>query len=354
MLQKRETTGGAGPIGALCGRRFLCALAAALASLGVVLLLLPGCGTSSGPSEPLTREESIPDDAVKMTPETDHYPPVIHSAEWEEPVPLPGPVNTAGVEDAPVVTRDGQRFVFFFTPDGNLPAETQLVDGVSGVWWCETDRSGWGRAPANERAWTEPERAMLGGDPALDGPFCCPGDTLWFGSFRTGNYLTDGDIYTARFTGSGWTDVSNAGSQLNGDYNSGELAVAGDIMVFDRSGDGGYGGQDLWETHRTGRGWTEPENLGPVINSAGHESRPWLSADGDELWFTAWSQSGYAGPSVYRTTRAGTTWVEPEEIISNYSGDPGLDDAGNIYFTHLFYDTLGQKIEADIYVAYRR
>ncbi len=336
-------------------RRLAGALSIALAAC-LALLTVGGCDSTSEPSAPLTREDSIPAGAVKMTPETDFFPPVLHSAEWEDPVPMPGPVNTAGVEDAPVITRDGTRFVFFFTPDGNIPAEQQLLDGVTGIWWCEVSGApgrgfGGGR---DGRSWTEPERAHLESGLALDGPFSCPGDTLWFGSFRVGNYTEDGDIYTAEFTGSGWRDWANAGMQLNEDYNVGELAVAGDVMIFDRSGDGGLGGQDLWETRWNGQSWSEPRNLGPPVNGPGDESRPWLSADGNELWYTAWSGLGYTGPSVYRSARAGTTWTQPEEILSNYSGDPGLDDAGNIYFTHLFYDSLGQKIEADIYVAYRR
>jgi hypothetical protein len=45
---------------------------------------------------------------------------------------------------------------------------------------------------------------------------------------------------------------------------------------------------------------------------------------------------------------------EPEEIISNFAGDPGLDDEGNIYFTHHFFNEAMERIEADIYVAYRK
>lgn len=45
------------------------------------------------------RESEIPEDAVKMSPEADMYPPQLHSYQFEEPVPMPGPVNTAGAED---------------------------------------------------------------------------------------------------------------------------------------------------------------------------------------------------------------------------------------------------------------
>ena len=59
------------------------------------------------------REEAIPDDAVKMTPETDSYPPQLHCDEYEEPVPMPGPINTAGSEDSPFLPCCERRILFF-------------------------------------------------------------------------------------------------------------------------------------------------------------------------------------------------------------------------------------------------
>ena len=47
-------------------------------------------------------------------------------------------------------------------------------------------------------------------------------------------------------------------------------------------------------------------------------------------------------------------WSAPQEILSNFGGDPVLDDAGNIYFTHHFFSDSLTMIEADIYVARRR
>ncbi|MDD5486148.1 MAG: hypothetical protein PHW65_01140 [Dehalococcoidales bacterium] len=60
-----------------------------------------------------TRTGAIPPGVVKMTPENDTAPPVLNPAFahiWHEPVPLPGPVNTAGAEDSPFITPDGNTF----------------------------------------------------------------------------------------------------------------------------------------------------------------------------------------------------------------------------------------------------
>ncbi len=314
----------------------------------ITFFVLFGC--ESTPTDPSctgyeTRAESIPEDAVKQTPEMDLYPPVMHSLEWADPIPLPGPVNTAGSEDACVISRDGNTMFIFFTPDSSLPAEEQILDCVSGVWWCEHDGGGWG----------EPERAYLSDDLALDGPVCEQGGTLWFASYRTGGYK-GGDIYTATRNGSSWS-WQNVGEQLNRDYEIGEvyLTAHGDTMVYQRDVEyGDYGEDDLWESYRDGGGWTEPLNLGPVVNTETYEGWPYLSANGQELWYTSYASGlGYPGPAIYRTVRTARGWTEPEEMVSHYVGDAAMDPDGNLYFTHHYINDGGTTIETDIYVCYR-
>ncbi|MFH1690578.1 MAG: hypothetical protein ABIE42_10150, partial [Candidatus Eisenbacteria bacterium] len=307
--------------------------------------LMAGCATH--PTAPfcageLTREETIPPDAVKQTPETDLYPPVVHSAAFDDPVPLPGPVNTAGSEDAPVVSRDGETLFLFWTPDAQVPAEEQLGDCVTGVWFCERDG----------RGWTEPERAVLSDDISLDGPMCEQDGTLWFASFRAGGFK-EGDIYTATRSGSSWS-WRNVGSQLNRDYEIGEvyLTAHGDTMVYARDTSHGVHGQyDLWESYRVSGEWTAPLNLGSTVNSWTYDGWPYLSPNGNELWFTrSLSDLGYPGPAIYRTVRTERGWSEPEEMVSHFAGDSAMDPDGNLYFTHHYMDGAGETIETDIYV----
>ena len=102
----------------------------------ILAVLAAGCvGTGNPESYPdLDREEKLPDDVSKRGPETDQYPPILHSIEYEDPVPLPYPVNTVGGEDCPVILPDGNTLYFFFTPDVRLPIEKQLLEGVTGTY----------------------------------------------------------------------------------------------------------------------------------------------------------------------------------------------------------------------------
>ena len=306
-------------------------------SLIVVFLFLSGCGEKEK-KEPPTREEKIPSGAVKMTPGDDNFAPVLHLNEWGDPVPLPGPINTAGAEDSPFITPDGMNFYFFFTPDVNVPPEKQIIDGVTGIWWSKYDGDGWG----------EPVRVVLNDDVSLDGAVFILGNTMWFASVRVGNY-GEVDIYTAKLKNGRWGDVKNAGKQLNEDYDVGELHITSDgsTMYCGRS-DG-----DIWVLQKTGEGWSEPVRV-EGINSERREDQPFITPDGTEMWFTGQSRMGYTGPAIFRSVWNGSGWGEPQEVISNFAGEPTLDSQGNIYFVHHYYTKDMKMIEADIYVAYHK
>lgn len=313
----------------------------------LVLIIILSCFSGCTTNDTKTREEAIPDDAVKMTPETDIFPPVIHSSEWVDPIPMEGPINTAGVEDAPVISPDGNTFFFFFTPDANIPPNEQLLDGVTGIWWCQKQGD----------SWSEPSRVLLSKNTVLDGPVCIHENTLWFASFRVGNYGEDGDIWTATNENEEWKNIENAGQLLNDEYNIGEMYLSGDnnTIYFSRDSTPGSGDIDLFTTTFVNDSWTEPENIGSPVSSYMSDAQPFVNDDETELWFTRLSTKGYAGPSVYRSIKnPNGTWGESEEIVSNFVGDVGMDAAGNLYFTHVFVDESMTKIETDIYVCYRK
>ena len=296
-----------------------------------------------GAPQGYTRAAAIPADAVKVTPATDLLPPVLDSTDFEPPVPMPGPVNTAGAEDSPFITPDGDTFYFFFTPDVRVPAEKQLLDHVTGIWWTHRVNG----------TWTEPTRVLLSDDVALDGCPFVQGTTMWFCSVRAGNY-GDVDLYTADLVNGAWANVQNAGATLNQVYNAGEVALSpdGQAMYW------GTGGTNpLVQSNRTtGIGdpsWDTPHAV-PNVNNVTGAFLPFVTPDGSALWFTANSGLGYTGPSVYRSLRQGDGWGTPEEVVSQFAAEPTLDSQGNLYFVHHYIAANESMIEADIYVAYAK
>lgn len=63
--------------------------------------------------------------------------------------------------------------------------------------------------------------------------------------------------------------------------------------------------------------WSEPLNLGDIINTAGEESAPFLASDNVTLYFSSNGFSGFGGSDVYMTKRLDDTWTnwsDPENM----------------------------------------
>jgi len=311
-----------------------------------VSLAISGCENTPAPETPTpptrTRVEAIPPNTIKVSAEQDLFPPQLHSTEWEQPVPVPGPINSAGAEDSPFITPDGLTLTFFFTPDPNIPAEYQLSDGVTGI-YISHKKNG---------EWSEPQRMILQdpGELALDGCQFLSGNTLWFCSAREGNYRGV-DFWRAEFKNSEWTDWKNAGKQLNLEYQIGEMHITADgqDLYYHSQRDAGKGDVDIWMTHRDEGEWSAPINV-EAVNTEVLEGWPFVSQDGKELWFL---RSYQGSPGIFRSIKFDGRWSEPELILSQFAGEPSLDNSGNIFFVHHYYKD-GVMLEADIYVAYRK
>ncbi len=258
------------------------------------------------------------------------------------PIPMEGAINTAGAEDSPFISADGNIFTFFFVPDVRVPPEKQLLDGVSGIYMTRK----------MDGVWTEPERIVLQepGKVSLDGCQFLQGDEIWFCSAREGNYRGV-DIWRAENRGGRWVNWENAGEQLNVEYEMGEFHFTADwkTLYFHSDREGGSGNYDIWVTHLVNGEWSQLENVGEV-NSDAHDSRPFVTQDGSELWITR----TYLGtPGIFRSRWTGSQWTEPELILSQFAGEPTLDAEGNLYFIHHFVID-DEIIEADVYVAYHK
>jgi hypothetical protein len=293
-----------------------------------------------------TRAALVPAGAVKLTPTNDPAPPQLAPAFkslWEDPVPMPGPVNTAGAEDSPFITPDGGTFYFFFTADPGVDIHTQATDPWTGIYWTKK---------ANGQ-WQPPQRLFLQylDKIGLDGDPMQRGGTLWFGSVREGNDR-DIDLWTAKLVDGRWTDWANAGELLNKTYQVGELHVStdGNEIYCGSTRPGGKGQSDIWVTSKVNGQWQPPENVA-AVNTEGHEGQPFVSEDGSDLWFTRLTP----GPTVWRSLKVNGAWQAPEMVLSNLAGEPTLDAAGNLYFVHHRWDNaLNRVTEADIYVCWRK
>ncbi|MCK8490340.1 OmpA family protein [Spirosoma sp. RP8] len=78
------------------------------------------------------------------------------------------------------------------------------------------------------------------------------------------------------------------------------------------------GNRDLYVAlQKPDRTWAEPISLGPVVNTADSESSPFLAADGRTLYFTSAGHPGYGNGDIFVTRRlddSWNNWSDPENL----------------------------------------
>lgn len=100
-----------------------------------------------------------------------------------------------------------------------------------------------------------------------------------------------------------WSAPINLGKTVNtpGNETSPFLSADGNTLYFATDGLPGYGFQDIFYTTRTGPEWTswsKPINLGPTINTAGFDAYYTLPASGDYAYYVSPTETGNA--DIYR------------------------------------------------------
>ena len=305
----------------------------------ITFTLVVGCSENAQVETlPPDRESLIPAEQHKIFPEIDLYPVKSETDEYEDPVALPYPVNTAGAEDSAFIMPDGKTLYVWFTPDVNNPVERQVLDGVTGIYvFNQVDGH-----------WSFPERVILQdpGKASLEGCEFVLGNKMWFCAAREG--YSGLHWFTAELIDGKWQNWQLA--DFKPEYEVGELHISADgsELYFHSSRSGGLGGYDIWMSRNINGEWSEPINI-TIVNSPQIDGWPFLSQDGQELWFTR----GNGAPVLYRSLKVDGNWTEPVKMFSHFSGESSMDNQGNIYFTHHFYKE-DHMLEADIYIAKKK
>jgi outer membrane protein OmpA-like peptidoglycan-associated protein/tetratricopeptide (TPR) repeat protein len=126
------------------------------------------------------------------------------------------------------------------------------------------------------------------------------------------------DLYISYLTPTGWSKAENLGGRVNTDVWDAQPCLSPDKkdLYFASSRPGGYGGKDIYVCHLLPSGrWSEPENLGPTINTSGDEQCPFMHADNQTLYFTSNFWPGYGDDDLFYSKKLpGGKWTEPVNL----------------------------------------
>jgi hypothetical protein len=233
---------------------------------------------------------------------------------WGPPINLGALVNSTNNEICSSISSDG--LTLYFCDDWESPFRTGGLGGAD-LWMSTRASRGapWGTAvnvgtPINSSA----------GE--IDAKISGDGLTLVFASNRAGGKGSyDLWMSTRATVQDNWGAPVNMGGVVNGGSFDHAPSLSSDkrALVFTSDRPGGFGGYDLWMTTRNTPSdpWAPPVNLGPSINSSGHEDLAAISADARMLYFLAHTPpGGFGGYDL---------WEAPIIPVVDFNSDGTVD-----------------------------
>jgi outer membrane protein OmpA-like peptidoglycan-associated protein len=162
------------------------------------------------------------------------------------------------------------------------------------------------------------------------------------------------DIWEAAWNGTRWEKPKRLHQEVDSKSSvEPSLCISpnGQYMYFVSDRKGGLGGKDIWFcTKKTDGTWSKPENMGPQVNTAENEESPYVTKDGNTLYFSSEGHNSIGGYDVF-SSKLGPdgNWLSPENLgmpINNGGDDVFYipDQSGNM----AYYSTLNRYGEGDL------
>jgi outer membrane protein OmpA-like peptidoglycan-associated protein len=140
------------------------------------------------------------------------------------------------------------------------------------------------------------------------------------------------DIYSCEISDNQCKNLSRLPDKINSIFNEGRASITADgsELYFSSDREGGYGGKDIYKIIRYENGdWSEPYNLGPIVNSIYDEDAPFIHPDKKTLYFSSKGHHTIGGYDIFRSVYNyfDNTWSKPINVgfpINSTSDDLGF------------------------------
>lgn len=231
-----------------------------------------------------------------------------------DPQPLPQQINQYALQYFPVLTVDG-RTLIFTRRIGADPAYDENILVAT-----KNENGEWQEAESISEMINTLENE---GTTSIS----ADGRTLIFTSCQGRRSYGSCDLYITTKTGNKWSEPQNLGAMVNSrDWESQPaLSADGRLLYFVSDRPGGSGRMDIWVSERGEDGkWQEAKNLGTTINTSANEMSPFIHANGSTLYFSSNGHIGMGGYDLYlaeQDTAAGWQQVQNLGYPINTSKD---------------------------------
>lgn len=255
-----------------------------------------------------------------------------------EPINLGDSVNSEVSEYFPTITLDGEQLVF-----------TRKVRSINEDFYgARRSKNGW--------TTSEPLTGNINSN-LSEGAQNISQDGQWL--IFTGCLFPEGfgscDLYISYLTDEGWSQPENLGRIINTEAWETAPSLSPDKrdLYFTSNRPGGYGGSDIYVSHRLPNGkWTEPENLGPEVNTVGEENCAFIHADNQTLYFNSSGHMGYGGNDLFMVKKEGEKWSKAVNLgypINTIENEGSLVIAADAKTAYYASDRSDSKGGLDIY-----
>ncbi len=248
-------------------------------------------------------------------------------------------INTIHLEYFPSLTIDGKSMVF--TRRINSDEDFYVSNFINGSWSKARPIEGRVNTNLNEGAQNISQ----------------DGEWLVFTGCNYPEGLGSCDLYISYKTKSGkWTEPQNLPGVINSEFWESSPCLSPDKrdLYFSSNRTGGFGGKDIWVSHQNANGrWTEPVNLGPVINTSSDEGCPFIHADNQTLYFNSNGHAGYGATDLFLSRKKDDfNWSTPQNLgypINTIDDEGSLIVASNGKTAYYASDGADTKGGLDIY-----
>lgn len=141
-----------------------------------------------------------------------------------------------------------------------------------------------------------------------------------------------GNLFLCENKGGIWLKPVMLSENINSQHKESSACITADgkFIYFSSNRPGGMGGKDIWGVKQLPNGkWAKPSNIGGVINSRYDEEAPFISPNGQTLYFSSNGHETIGGYDIHNAeSRADGSWGNPKNL-----GYPinSVDD--DIYFS---------------------
>jgi outer membrane protein OmpA-like peptidoglycan-associated protein len=254
------------------------------------------------------------------------------------PINLGPEINTSDDEYMPAITADENTLIF--TRKINNNEDFYKSEKLNGKWQTATYLS----SNINTPQYNEGSQSI-----SLDGK------VLFFTGCNRPDGLGRCDIYISTKKGDDWSKPFDIAPPVNtsGWESQPSISADGRTLYFVSNRKGGYGGYDIWKSNLTEKGWTNPENLGPNINTAFDEQSPFIHADDSTLYFCSNGWPGLGGMDLFvsHLDKDGK-WQKPVNLgypINSNGDENGLTLTANGSYAFFASNKLNGQGGFDIY-----